>query len=347
VPAFPRELRRRTVLAAATGGSLAAAAVCGSVALAAFTSTKTAAATYSTATLSPPAGFSAGQSCVPTSTVAFRAASSNTSTAALTLAVPAGVQAGDVMVAQVAMRSAGTVAAPAGWTAVRNDSSGTQISSFIYYKVAGAVEPSSYAWTTTASRTAGGIAAYSGVSTTNPVDVSSGTNGSSTSLDAPSVTTTIANDMLVGFWTARQQSVSGTPASMTQRWSVTSGGGASAVGAAAADEAFAGPGATGTRSATQGSSFDWVAQLVALEPQTQRTASLSWTATSSTFASGYKLQRWVGSTQENQTQITPRTTTTATDATLANGTAYTFKLFAYYQSWTSSQASASLASLSC
>lgn len=70
-------------------------------------------------------------------------------------------------------------------------------------------------------------------------------------------------------------------------------------------------------------------------------ATLSWTATPSTFASGYRIERWRGSTLEATQSVTPRTTTTVTQGGLATGTTYTWRIRSYYSSWTSTEVSKS------
>lgn len=69
-------------------------------------------------------------------------------------------------------------------------------------------------------------------------------------------------------------------------------------------------------------------------------ADLTWTATPSTFASGYKVERWRGSTLEATATVTPRTTTSLTQTGLRSGTSYTWRVYAYYLSWTSTVISA-------
>lgn len=68
--------------------------------------------------------------------------------------------------------------------------------------------------------------------------------------------------------------------------------------------------------------------------------NLSWTATPSTFATGYKVERWQGSTLQATATVTPRTTTALTQTGLATGTTYTWKVYAYASSWTSTLISA-------
>ncbi|MEW6473984.1 MAG: fibronectin type III domain-containing protein [Actinomycetota bacterium] len=64
-------------------------------------------------------------------------------------------------------------------------------------------------------------------------------------------------------------------------------------------------------------------------------ADLSWTATPSGFAEGYKVERWQDLTVEATAVVTPRTSTTSTQTGLATGTTYTWKVYAYAHSWTS------------
>jgi Fibronectin type III domain len=70
-------------------------------------------------------------------------------------------------------------------------------------------------------------------------------------------------------------------------------------------------------------------------------ADLQWTASPSLFASGYKVERWRGSTLQATTTVTPRTTVTLTQTGLSSGTTYTWRVYAFYQSWTSAVISAS------
>jgi len=153
----------------------------------------------------------------------FRAASSAATTVScgspcisLTISVPAGVVNGDVMIANiVASGTTSTIQAPAGWTLIRRTTSDmtlitvSYLEQAVYYRVA-AGEPANYAWTSTGTggSMAGGISAYSGVDTTTPVDVenvewvAAVPNYANTSLPAPSVVTTVANDLLVASFAA-------------------------------------------------------------------------------------------------------------------------------------------------
>ncbi len=137
--------------------------------------------------------------------IAYRAAASGAApsgTLTLTVPVPGATLSGDLLVATIAVRpSTSTITAPAGWTLrIRtNQSSGVANAQAIYYRVATGSEPASYSWTfSTSTGSAGGMVAFSGVDPVTPIDVSAGTaNSSSLSQPAPSVTTTVANTMVV------------------------------------------------------------------------------------------------------------------------------------------------------
>ncbi len=142
----------------------------------------------------------------PAEAITFRAAAStdvNGSSLTLTITVPTGTVQGDVMIAGVAvLPSTATITPPAGWTLVRRQNNALSIdnSLAVYWKVAGASEPASYTWSfNTSTGSAGGIQSFSGVEITNPVNVEAGssTTAATNSFPAPSVTTTVANTMVV------------------------------------------------------------------------------------------------------------------------------------------------------
>ncbi len=136
----------------------------------------------------------------------FRSASSagaDDSVLSLTINKPAGTTQNDVMIASVSVRpSSATVTAPSGWTLIRRtDNANSPTNSLaVYRKVAGASEPSSYAWTfSTATGSAGGIQSFSGVDTANPISAESGQTTASglshatPSIDVPAFGSTISS----------------------------------------------------------------------------------------------------------------------------------------------------------
>ncbi|WP_233582546.1 cell wall anchor protein [Corallococcus sp. CA053C] len=141
----------------------------------------------------------------PPATVAFRATAAATALAAssLTIAAPAGVQADDLLLARLSNRNqvGAVITPPAGWTLLRSDQSSSQLKSWVFYKVATASEPSSYAFgIDLASNIAGSIDAFSGVDPVNPIDTHSGQkNGTTAAFDTPLITTSTADGLAVWF----------------------------------------------------------------------------------------------------------------------------------------------------
>lgn len=124
-----------------------------------------------------------------------------------TFAAPAGVVAGDLLLAFIGLDSPQSLPwssrIPAGWTMIVSDTVTTNAFHAIYgiaYKVAGGSEPSNYAFDMGGGGF-GRIAAIQGVSASTPINVSAATNNaSSTTPSVPSVTTTAAECLLVGFY---------------------------------------------------------------------------------------------------------------------------------------------------
>ncbi|HLL26017.1 MAG TPA: hypothetical protein VK427_27955 [Kofleriaceae bacterium] len=136
-------------------------------------------------------------------TITYRAGTtaSAKSVTSLTIAKPAGVVSGDVLIARIANRNqvTATLTAPAGWTVLRSDQSSSQLKSWVAYKHADGAEPTSYTFDVRiASYVAGSISAFAGADPTSPIDAVGGQkNGTSATLAAPAVTTSAANGVAV------------------------------------------------------------------------------------------------------------------------------------------------------
>ena len=207
-------------------------------------------------------------------TPAFRSAASATTTGAtLTLAKPSGVAANDVLIASIGLTpSSVAISPPSGWVLVRRtDNAGpTSNSLAVYYKVAGASEPASYAWGVTgASFTVGGVQAFTGVDTATPLDVENGqATPSATTHATPGVTTTLANTLVV---TAHGLASAGTwspPSGMTESFDRPSGA-ANATGMSIEGNRVpqAVAGATGAKTASASGNADaGNAHILALKP---------------------------------------------------------------------------------
>jgi MSHA biogenesis protein MshQ len=196
----------------------------------------------------------------------------------LTINVPAGTVAGDVMVATIAVRtSAVLITPPAGWSAqaatVQN--AGNSSRQQIFYRVATGGEPASYTWTFDLphSGAAGAILSYSGVDTAAPIDAFAGNTtpqGGDTNLQhrALAVTTTVADAMVVSTH-AVSSAVTWTSPGVNERVDVPSQAAPNAAGISLAiyDATQAVAGTTGDRIATANANGDTgSAHFVALRP---------------------------------------------------------------------------------
>lgn len=296
-----------------------------------------------TAQLQPPAGLTAAQTCTSTPTITHRPYTGAVGTTSVSSAVPTGTTTGDVMLAQIAYPDGSeAITSPAGWTRLITTSNGSTLSSAVYWKAATASEP-----TVVFSRPAGstgdfalGLITYTGARLSAPV-VYGNAVGVGQTATTPSLTTTATTTEITHFLTQRQGLLP-VPTGTTQIYSGASGG-TTAEGLTAADETFGGPGTIPSRSATSSTSAAWIAQTVVLRRVAGTpSAALSWTASPSTWGTGYLLDRQVGgSTQATQT-LTGVATTSATDGPLINGTSYTYRLTTYRNSWRSSSVTATL-----
>ena len=302
--------------------------------------------TIATDMLAPPTSISVSQTCVvqPTPMQRDGVVTGTSGTGGLTLTKPSGAVTGDVLLASVGGTgnySSVYPTAPPGWTLVRRDGV-NQGGQFTYTRVVVEGEPSSYTWTGLLSNAAGSVAAFSGVDTTNPVNVTSGTfDADGGTVTAPSVTTTRANVLLIAVFGAFTWSNTpvGTPTGMTRVSGFNTGSG---LAGAVARESRASPGATGARTTTAPDSQS-VGQLIALQPPVLPQATITWTPSTSTFATGQTYTRSSGGTP---TTLGP-SVSSRTTGLLLTGTAYTVSLVATFQSWTSPAASASFTGRTC
>ncbi|TMB21692.1 MAG: hypothetical protein E6J71_07790 [Deltaproteobacteria bacterium] len=203
--------------------------------------------------------------------IGFRGATSNsvTSATSLSLTRPSATAANDIMLASVTTRAGSgmpTITAP-GWTSILSTNNGSTLTTATFWKVAGtaAADPGPYAFTVSSSSSvAGGISSYFDVDTTTPIDAFAGQANSSST---PSITTTVANTMLVAFFGRAGNSAIGAPADMSERFNVvTSGGNSSAAASETADRVQAVAGATGAEASTGNTAT--ISQAVALKPAT-------------------------------------------------------------------------------
>jgi len=201
--------------------------------------------------------------------------------AGLTINVPAGTAAEDVMIASVAVRDSPiTLTPPAGWTLVREDvqggGGGGTSRMATYYRVASGAEPASYTWYFGGGAhvgAAGVISSFSGVDTAVPIDDHNGAaTPSGADHTAPAVSASVFGAMLVGAFEFDSSTSDWTTGSMTEALEARSLPPPDDLGLSmvTAYEALAGAGPTGSRTATAstaGANADQgVAHLFALRP---------------------------------------------------------------------------------
>jgi hypothetical protein len=204
--------------------------------------------------------------------------SGSNGTTSLVMTAPTTLANGNVMIAQVLVRTNTAVTPPAGWTQIGTTQlNGTTLAQYLYYRVASGDTGGTTTWTWSIAAKfdmAGGIVAFSGVDNTNPVDAvsTSSTTGTGTTATAPAVTTTVQNDAILAFY-ASQAGVpmSGSTfggAATTKYYSVASKANPvsnEADGAGAAESSLQSTiGSTGTSTASLSASQPWIAQTVAL-----------------------------------------------------------------------------------
>lgn len=195
-------------------------------------------------------------------------ATNEASGTSVTVNVPSGTVDGDVMIAQISWMSntVKTVTPPGGWTLLETDVN-SAFEQRTYVRVASS-EPANYAWTFSGTvRVEAGIGSFIGVDNTTPIDVSNGQfNSSSTSVTAPSVTTTVANALLVFCGSGNGQGTYTPPSGMTEQWDDNTTIGTLDVSFEMAIETLGAAGATGTRVATLSGALGNIGQLIALKP---------------------------------------------------------------------------------
>ena len=110
---------------------------------------------------------------------------------------------GQLVIAQVLTYSGKepVITTPAGWTLIRDDSSGPTTRQTLYWHVVQASEPSAQTWTFSQRVDAqGAILLLDPAAHTSSLDISSGQSGSGNQPIAPSLTTTNDGDLILAFY---------------------------------------------------------------------------------------------------------------------------------------------------
>lgn len=293
--------------------------------------------------LQPPSGLTVTPSCAAAPAITYRSATTDVGTTSVTLPMPAGTTAGDLLLAHVAYHDgAQTLTAPSGWALLGQTPNSTNVTSAVYWKVAATGEPGAafrHPDSSSGVLFAGGVTAFRGARPVAPQFT--GVVGSSSTVTTPSLTTTTANVQVVHLFSKTQGPLDPASGATNFYGTATGSGDGVHVGIRGAGETFAGPGSTPTRSATAATSSRWVAQAVVLQRAAGTpSANLSWTVSPSSWAGGYEFTREAGGGVQETQPVTGVATTSATSGPLVNGTSYTFRLSTSRGTWRSSAVTA-------
>ena len=203
-------------------------------------------------------------------------AATSTGSSSLAITKPSGAVAGDVMTAQVTVRSTGAITPPAGWTQIgttAQDAAGPIEQAVFWHLVDGTESsPITFTWAGGNADASGGIGIYKGVDPFVGFDasaVTSMTSGGTPATGNPAglaVTTSAANEMLqAAYGVANGVTVAQTAGQgLARDWTVLSAGGTK-VTAGFSDGVQAAAGASGNKTATWVTSSLWAAHLYALK----------------------------------------------------------------------------------
>ena len=212
---------------------------------------------------------SASFASAPASAVVSHVSATSTaptgSSTSMAMSLPAGVQAGDLLLAQIALDGTTTLATPSGWTLLQNDSN--TIVQALYYRFATASETGNVTWTWSSNRrAAGGIALYRGVDSSQPPGPAAVDSDDDDDLEAPAQTVVEANSLLITLYGLNRGNETLTAAgSMTTAYhrSSTENSGVTLL---ASYEQRPATGSTGVRTANSSDSRDWIAHSLLLRP---------------------------------------------------------------------------------
>jgi len=254
--------------------------------------------------------------------ITYVGGNSGSGTGTVNIAVPSGLAAGDILLAEF-LQDSGTGVTATSWTAVgstvNTPSNGFPTTVLIY--TATGSESGNFTFTPVGGSTIeGALGAYRGVNTTTPLDVTPPTpaTGTSGTISYPSITTVSANALNVVIST-NFNAIASQPTGYTQR-------AASADWCVAADAIITTAGTVSGVTSTGGG--DWVARSIALRPlltgptitaqPTNQTANAGATATFSvtaTASAGSLSYQWQDNSTGSFANITGATSSTFTTPT--------------------------------
>jgi hypothetical protein len=281
--------------------------------------------------LAAPTAFTSVPSCTAPSVVAT--SSADDAGGAVTLVVPGAAVSGDLLIAHLA--NDGTSTPPAGWSLLNGVNAASNLQARLYQRIATAGDPgTAYAFSVSSGKAAGTMLVLRGAAGLVSSGQTAGLdNGSTKTIVAPSVSTTVDKSLLISFFSLKTDKATfSVPAGMTEAYDVSG----KDISRAADWEVRASPGATGTRSSTATKSAVAIGQSIVVAPGNP-VIDLAWTPTASTWATGYEVER----NAVVVATVTPGTASTWTDASPGSGST-TYSLTSAFGTWRSAPATATL-----
>jgi hypothetical protein len=269
---------------------------------------------WAAGTLQPPTGVTATGTCVGgggITTVAYVNADLKSKVIALT--VPASAVAGDLLLVHVVNDSTSTP--PAGFAELQATIGAGNFEGRVYQRLATAADAgTTYTWSMGAAKGTGGMLVLRGAAGLVASGDAAGTDtGKATVLTAPALNVATPGSVLFSLYGLKQpKQTFSTPPGMTPVWTA----GTTGATQGAFQELRASVGATGTRTTTASTNAESVAQSVLVAPAGSPAIDVSWTPSSSSYASGYVITR--DGTQV--ATITPVSASTWRDTTMTAGT---------------------------
>jgi hypothetical protein len=295
----------------------------------------------------PPTDLVVSGACTSSQILRRSTPSTNTvrDSTSITISRPASVQAGDLLVAELAvyLDSASGISAPPGWTLVLSQihPSDSRFRLLAYTRYA-ASEPTGYTWNLSGgdSGVVGGIVAYHGTHPTDPVAAAQTQTGTGSTVTAPSVTPGWEHGRLLAFASARTSN-NFSYSVLDPLWSLHVEADRGHLRSGAGEEVLTSRGPTGNRTASIGSTVINIGAQVVIRPQRWTTVNLAWTGTEQT---SYVITRTGGTTQQ---WTVPAGTTTWQDGTASPYVTYDYYVRAVQGDQQSDPATASINLATC
>ena len=207
----------------------------------------------------------------------FAEAKASSNTTSITLSTPSGTSEGDLLIAAVVtdLKTSSSLAAPGGqgWTVINLGEGGNAVTLGVWWKIAGASESGTHQFSWGSNEQCyGWMMRFTGHDPVNPINAATSLgSGNNSSPPSPSVTTTVANTMILRLGAFDDDDVIVDSPGLAGHTAITvdgsgSGSGTCSGGAGYAQQAASGASSTSTFSLTAGEQSRAVTVAIAPDP---------------------------------------------------------------------------------